>query len=80
MTVFVLQTWIASRTIDGCGVWLWDLNDLFMSLEEAETCIAEFFREDKTRIVRMELSEIEVVRDFHAEDVAEIPSGQKLLF
>ncbi len=75
--VFVLQTWIAPRTIqelkqieagDCDGFWLWDLNDLFTSLAEAETTRAEFYaEEDSTRIVKMQLVELEVVTVFESE-------------
>lgn len=83
-TVFVLQTWIPQRTIEGEGCWLWDLSDLFASQHEAETTRAEFFADEKTRIVRMVLGSDEIVGEFEPstetfrEALAVV--GQKTLF
>lgn len=80
-TVYVLQTWISQSTIhETDGHWFWDLNDVFASLNEAETCRGEFFSEEKTQIVEMRISEVSVVDEFEFEEVREVTAGSGLLF
>ena len=79
--VFVLQTWIAPRTITGEGYWSWSLAEVFTVLHEAETERAEFhFEDERTRIVKMELREIEVVAEFPMVDSTPTVAAQKRLF
>lgn len=78
--VYCLQTWIEARTITGSAFWHWDLNDLFLSQHEAETVRVEFFSDERTRIVRMELIEGDVIDEFLSNDDLVASVGQKLLF
>ena len=73
--LFCLQHWIPARTISDDGYWYWDLSSVFRSQHEAETDQAEFHWEDETtRIVKLEVREVEVVAEFEAETVT--PKGR----
>ena len=73
--LFCLQHWIEPRTIGGEGYWYWDLTSIFRSQHEAETDQAEFHWDDeRTRIVKLEAREVEVVAVFDAAPV--VASGR----
>ena len=81
MVVFCLQTWIDARITTDAGYWHWDLSDLFATEHEAETIRLEFFFDDLCRIVKMELSEVEVVGCYQpVPEEAEKTAAQKMLF
>ena len=68
LELFCLQHWIPARTIHQAGYWDWDLGCIFRSQQEAETDQAEFhWEDDLTRIVKLRVTELEVVRVFEAE-------------
>lgn len=67
---------------DGEWVYRWqtDLSNLFTTREEAETVRVEFYCESRTRILKVEMREVEVVAVFEASTESRRVAGQKLFF
>lgn len=69
--LYCLQAYIVGHDgHDWTYRWSWDLSTLFTTQHEAETQRAEFYAEDRTRIVKMTLAEVEVLSVSEAEEVA----------
>lgn len=81
--VFILQHWIEARTITDQGYWSYSLDDIYLTLNEAETERDEFHWDgSRTRIVVAEITTKGVIEEVdHRENFESEPTLiQKELF